>query len=79
MFGSRIRPFRYDILLNKKRESFVLINRRFKKKSNTVTVKKKGYKTKGTKQSTKKIWMKQDASLNLTGIKKNDVFLNKLN
>lgn len=23
--------------------------------------------------------MKQDASLNLTGIKKNDVFLNKLN
>lgn len=75
MFGSRIRPFIYDILLNKKRESFVLINRRFKKKkSNTVTVKKKGYKTKGTKQSTKKIWMKQDASLNLTGIKKMTCF-----
>lgn len=47
MFGSRIRPFIYDILLNNKRESFVLINRRFKKKkSNTVTVKKKDIKLK---------------------------------
>lgn len=45
MFGSRIRPFIFDILLNKKRESFVLINRRLKR-SNTVTVKKKDTKLK---------------------------------
>lgn len=55
MFGSRIRSFIFDILLNKKREAFVLINK-VKKKSNTVTVKKKERKkeTKGTKPSTKK-------------------------